>query len=48
MPPPVRALVVDFHDSYTYNLVDLITLTMGCAPIVVPHDDEERLMTHLA
>ena len=45
MSLPVRALVIDFHDSYTYNLVDLITLTMGCAPLVIQHDDEKSLQT---
>ncbi len=37
--PAVRALVVDFYDSYTYNLVDLIYQVNGVRPKVVFCDD---------
>ncbi len=35
----VRVLVVDHHDSYTYNLVHLIAGVTGALPDVVQHDD---------
>ncbi len=34
-----RVLVVDHHDSYTYNLVHLIAGVTGVLPDVVQHDD---------
>jgi anthranilate synthase component II len=34
-----RVLVVDHHDSYTYNLVHLVAAVTGCLPDVVQHDD---------
>jgi anthranilate synthase/aminodeoxychorismate synthase-like glutamine amidotransferase len=34
-------LVVDHHDSFTYNLVHLITVAAGCAPTVISHDAVE-------
>jgi anthranilate synthase component II len=35
-----RGLVVDHHDSYTYNLVHLVAAVTGCLPDVVQHDDD--------
>ena len=35
----VRVLVVDHHDSYTYNLVHLVAAVTGDLPDVVQHDD---------
>jgi len=34
-----RVLVVDHHDSYTYNLVHLVGAVTGSLPDVVQHDD---------
>ncbi len=34
-----RVLVIDHHDSYTYNLVHLIAAVTGTLPDVVQHDD---------
>lgn len=34
-----RAVVVDHHDSYTWNLVHLIAGVTGALPPVVEHDD---------
>jgi anthranilate synthase component II len=34
-----RVLVIDHHDSYTYNLVHLIGGVTGVLPDVVQHDD---------
>jgi anthranilate synthase component 2 len=41
-----RVLVVDHHDSYTYNLVHLIASVTGELPVVVEHDEvaSEALM----
>ncbi|QIK75048.1 anthranilate synthase component II [Nocardioides piscis] len=36
MPPDV--IVVDHHDSYTYNLVHLVAAVTGVLPRVVQHD----------
>jgi len=36
-----RVLVVDHHDSYTYNLVHLIAGVAGRLPDVVQHDDPD-------
>lgn len=35
----VRVLVIDHHDSYTYNLVHLIAGVTGELPDVIQHDD---------
>ena len=44
-------LVVDHHDSYTWNLVHLIGEVTGCFPDVVQHDQAEpvdlRRRTHI-
>ncbi|WP_460865589.1 anthranilate synthase component II [Nocardioides pakistanensis] len=34
-----RVVVVDHHDSYTYNLVHLIAVVSGSLPEVVEHDE---------
>lgn len=34
-----RVLVIDHHDSYTYNLVHLLAAVVGDLPDVVQHDD---------
>jgi anthranilate synthase component 2 len=34
-----RVLVVDHHDSYTWNLVHLLAAVAGAVPDVVEHDD---------
>jgi anthranilate/para-aminobenzoate synthase component II len=34
----VRVVVVDHHDSYTFNLVHLIASVTGVLPPVVEHD----------
>jgi anthranilate synthase/aminodeoxychorismate synthase-like glutamine amidotransferase len=34
-----RVLVVDHHDSYTWNLVHLIAEVTGVLPVVVEHDE---------
>jgi anthranilate synthase/aminodeoxychorismate synthase-like glutamine amidotransferase len=39
----VRVLVVDHHDSYTWNLVHLIAGVTGDLPDVVSHDDPRAL-----
>ena len=36
----VFTLVIDFYDSYTYNLVDMIELVTGRRPKVVLCDDK--------
>ncbi|MEJ7706317.1 MAG: aminodeoxychorismate/anthranilate synthase component II [Nocardioidaceae bacterium] len=36
-----RVLVIDHHDSYTYNLVHLIASVSGSLPDVVQHDAAE-------
>jgi anthranilate synthase component II len=48
----VRVLVVDHHDSYTWNLVHLVAGVTGALPDVVEHDepgvlDRARDSTHL-
>jgi anthranilate synthase component 2 len=37
--PAPRVLVVDHHDSYTWNLVHLVAAVTGVLPDVVEHDD---------
>ncbi len=37
-----RVLVVDHHDSYTYNLVHLIASVTGQLPDVIQHDDPSQ------
>jgi anthranilate synthase component II len=39
----VRVLVVDHHDSYTWNLVHLVAGVTGALPDVVEHDEPEAL-----
>src|SRR5690606_14573614 len=34
-----RVVVVDHHDSYTYNLVRLVAAVTGMLPEVVEHDE---------
>jgi anthranilate synthase component II len=38
MPGP-RVVVVDHHDSYTWNLVHLVAAVTGALPTVVEHDE---------
>ena len=38
MPGP-RVVVVDHHDSYTWNLVHLVAAVTGELPVVVEHDE---------
>jgi anthranilate synthase component 2 len=50
--PEPRVLVVDHHDSYTWNLVHLVAAVVGELPDVVEHDDDGVLQraadyTHL-
>ncbi|NLU84735.1 aminodeoxychorismate synthase component I [Rhodococcus sp. HNM0569] len=37
-PPPIRTLLVDNFDSFTYNLYSLLARVEGLAPIVVTND----------
>ncbi|KRF34747.1 anthranilate synthase component II [Nocardioides sp. Soil805] len=39
MPVPVDVVVVDHHDSYTWNLVHLVASVTGVLPRVVEHDE---------
>ena len=41
MTPDVDVIVVDHHDSYTWNLVHLIAQVTGVLPRVVQHDEVE-------
>ncbi len=36
---PARVVVVDHHDSYTWNLVHLVAAVTGELPVVVEHDE---------
>ena len=36
---PVDVVVVDHHDSYTWNLVHLVASVTGVLPAVVQHDE---------
>lgn len=40
MPSP-RVVVVDHHDSYTWNLVHLVAEVTGELPVVVQHDETD-------
>ena len=50
MTPP-RVVVVDHHDSYTWNLVHLVAGVTGALPTVVEHDEvgleDLRAFTHV-
>ena len=52
-PPRVvpRVVVVDHHDSYTWNLVHLVAGVTGVLPVVVEHDEvavrELRAFSHI-
>ncbi len=50
MTPP-RVVVVDHHDSYTWNLVHLVAGVTGVLPVVVEHDEVDvgdlRRFSHL-
>ena len=37
--PGARVVVVDHHDSYTWNLVHLVAAVTGTLPAVVEHDE---------
>ena len=39
MPGVVDVVVVDHHDSYTWNLVHLVAAVTGVLPAVVQHDE---------
>ncbi|WP_107767446.1 anthranilate synthase component II [Nocardioides terrigena] len=39
MLPPADVVVVDHHDSYTWNLVHLVASVTGVLPRVVQHDE---------
>jgi anthranilate synthase component 2 len=39
--PPPDVVVVDHHDSYTWNLVHLVAEVTGVLPTVVQHDEVE-------
>jgi len=39
VPAPVDVVVVDHHDSYTWNLVHLIAGVTGATPAVLQHDE---------
>jgi anthranilate synthase component II len=38
-PPGIDVVVVDHHDSYTWNLVHLVASVTGRLPTVVQHDE---------
>ncbi|CAI9411526.1 anthranilate synthase component II [Nocardioides sp. T2.26MG-1] len=38
-PEVPRVVVVDHHDSYTWNLVHLVAAVTGVLPVVVQHDE---------
>jgi hypothetical protein len=40
-PPRQRVVVVDHHDSYTWNLVHLVASVTGELPVVVEHHDRD-------
>jgi para-aminobenzoate synthetase len=37
--PPLRTLLIDNYDSYTYNLAHYLTVINGAPPLVVYNDD---------
>ena len=39
---PLRTLLIDNHDSYTYNLYQVLALVNGVPPVVVPNDAYDR------
>ena len=39
MPAVPDVVVVDHHDSYTWNLVHLVASVTGVLPAVVQHDE---------
>ncbi len=41
LPLPMRTLLIDNHDSFTYNLAHLLAQAYGVAPRVLPNDDPE-------
>ena len=41
MPVRPDVVVVDHHDSYTWNLVHLVASVTGVLPTVVQHDEVE-------
>ncbi|MFD2674214.1 chorismate-binding protein [Gulosibacter bifidus] len=43
-----RLLCIDFHDSFTYNLRDLVVQASGILPEVVPFDDPRLTAAFLA
>ncbi|CAM6088567.1 unnamed protein product [Calypogeia fissa] len=38
-PDPIRTLLLDNYDSYTYNLFQLLSVINGVAPVVLRNDD---------
>jgi para-aminobenzoate synthetase len=44
---PVRTLLVDNHDSYTFNLFHLIAEVNGVEPVVLPNDSAELTTRYL-
>ena len=46
--PPLDVVVVDHHDSYTWNLVHLVAAVTGALPAVVEHDEvtAEEVLAH--
>jgi para-aminobenzoate synthetase len=38
-PPPVRTLLIDNYDSYTYNIFQELSVVNGVPPVVVRNDE---------